>query len=77
MKPIFVQTFHFSETIGRIDERISQFEDKNLTKKVVKVQYLGTINIGDNQFISSFLIWSRFSLIKSIKNLHKILGIFR
>jgi hypothetical protein len=77
MKPFFVQTFHFSETIGRIDERISQFEDKNYTKKIVKVQYLGTVNIGDNQFISSFLIWSRFSLIKSIKNLHKILGIFR
>ncbi len=77
MKPLFVQTYHFSETIGRIDERIDQFESKNNTRKVVKVQYLGTINIGDNQYISSFLIWNRFSLIKSIKNLHKILGIFR
>ena len=77
MKAYFVQTFHFTEVIGRIDDRIDQFEHKNLTRTVKKVQKLETIHIGENQYISSFLLWHSFSIVKSIKNLHKIIGIFK
>jgi|688.fasta_scaffold900521_2 hypothetical protein len=76
MKTKLLEMYHYTELIAPIDEQINRFEKENLTYSVKKVITLGTIDIGQVNYISYFLIIYRFSLRKTIKNLPKILGIY-
>ena len=76
MKTKLLEMYHYTELIAPIDEQIDRFEKENLTYSVKKVIALGTIDIGQVNYISYFLIIYRFSLRKTIKNLPKILGIY-
>ena len=74
MRTKLLEMYHYSELIAPVDKQIDKFEKENLCYTVEKVIYSGTIDIGQVNYISYFLIIYRFSIIKSIKNLPKIIG---
>jgi hypothetical protein len=67
-----LESYHFSELIRPIDIQIELFEAEN-SCKVYKIDFLGNIPIGGNEYISYYLIWYRYSLWKK---LHKKLSLF-
>lgn len=76
MRLKFIESFHFSIKINKIDDKIKELEDENPTRKVVKVEYMGKIHIGNNEYIINYMLYHRFSFRKTFKNLPKILGCF-
>ena len=76
MKTKLLEMYHYTELIAPVDEQINRFEEQNLTYSVIKVIPIGIIDIGQVNYISYFLIVYRFSLIKTIKNLPKIIGLY-
>ncbi|NDD83723.1 hypothetical protein EBZ38_05485 [bacterium] len=61
-----LESYHFSELIKPVDEQIIKFEATN-SCKVYKIDYLGTISIGGNEYISYYLIWYRRSYWLKLK----------
>lgn len=76
MRTKLLEMYHYSELIAPVDKQIDKFENENLCYKVQDVIYSGTIDIGQVNYISYFLIIYRFSLSKTVKNLPKILRLY-
>jgi hypothetical protein len=73
-----LESYHFSELIKPVDEQIIKFE-ATVGCKVYKIDYLGTISIGGNEYISYYLIWYRvpywLKIKKKIANLLEYISI--
>lgn len=74
MKTKLFEMYHYTELIASVDKQIEKFEKENLCYSIKKVIYSGTIDIGQMNYISYFLIIYRFSIKKTIKNLPQIIG---
>jgi len=60
-----LEMYHFSELIRPIDKQINSFEAEN-DVKIYRLDHLTTVSIGNNEYISYYLISYRVSYRKKL-----------
>lgn len=59
----FCEIWHISVTIGTPEERIEQFQKQNPGYIYKKCTYLGTRHIGNNEYVTDYLLEFRFNML--------------